>query len=166
MVVAEVSPPARPGHDGDTTEEQSATQKLVDQGGGAKPAKLPASAGSRARGGGRPLKVQRGGDTAQSAAWHWQVMADFTGTGDLTTTTFRVHPQLKLRLRWTFRCAAGTREGTFGFQDLASITRSAGSLEETGTSGRGTSVVYPGGADSFLVVTSSCSWAVKAIQRS
>jgi hypothetical protein len=94
-------------------------------------------------------------------------MAGFSGTGDATTSAFRVRRQADLHLRWTFRCPSGTEAGTLQIQDVDATTRSVdGSIEDMGTAGRGTAVVYPGGADKFLVVTSGCSWTVRAIQRS
>jgi hypothetical protein len=94
-------------------------------------------------------------------------MAGFSGTGDLTTAAFRVREQADLHLRWSFRCPSGTEAGTFEIQDVNAATRSVdGSIEDTGTAGRGTAVIYPGGDHKFLVVTSGCSWTVRAVQRS
>ena len=94
-------------------------------------------------------------------------MAHFSGTGDATTPTFQVRPDQMLRLRWTFRCASATQPGTFEIQSMAAATRRLdGRLDELGAFGRGVTVVHPGGASDYLVVTSSCSWAAKAIQRS
>ena len=172
MVVAEVSPPSRTRGDSASTEKLSVTQNLAGQ--PSSPAsRTPSSASNAARsdglgGGSQPPKAQRGGRLTgdDAAPWHWQVIADFSGTGDLTTAAFRVR-QRNLRLRWTFRCPSATEPGSFDIQDVTAISTSVdGSIEATGTAGRGTAVVYPGGADNFLVVTSSCTWAVKAVQRS
>lgn len=165
MVVAALSPPARTGK----TEEDSATQKLANQ--PSTPSPTSASKAHSAAPGAatQPALALLGSNTAQhhGATWHWQVRAGFSGTGDVTTPTFRVRQQADLHLRWTFRCPSGTQAGTLEIEDVDASTRNVdGSVEDTGIAGRGTAVIYPGGADRFLVVRSGCSWTVKAVQRS
>lgn len=166
MVVAALSPPARTGR----TDEDSVRQSPAGQ----PNSPSPASGSGAARSAPPAADTQPGmallGSNAaghDGAAWHWEVMAGFSGTGDVTTATFRVRQQADLHLRWSFRCPSGTEAGALEIQDVDAATRSVdGSIEDTGTAGRGTVVIYPGGAHKFLVVTSGCSWTVRAVQRS
>jgi len=159
LVVAAESPPAGRR---DTSDQLSARERLATQ-------PNPASSVTPPPTGTTSSPPATGASTTpatDSASWHWHVVEGFSGTGNKTTSTFRVQPHQKWNLRWSFYCPSATRAETFEIQYVPVATAQAHTIiVTTAAAARGTDVVNPDGARAYLIVTSACSWTAKAIQR-
>jgi hypothetical protein len=147
----------------DASDQLSAGQRLATQPNATSPATHPDSGTTSS-----PAATGTSGTPATDVAgWHWHAVADFSGTGTKTTSSFRVKPHQKWNLRWSFYCPSATQDETFEIQYVPAATGQVDTIiMTTAAAGRGTDVVDPDGAGNYLIVTSSCSWTAKAIQRS
>jgi|HubBroStandDraft_2_1064218.scaffolds.fasta_scaffold200279_1 hypothetical protein len=106
-----------------------------------------------------PAKVSGHGTTGSG-----QVVAAFSGRGNLTTGHFRVRPHARWELRWSYSCPAGITEGQLVVADAGASGHGGASIDQTGISGAGSIWLGPGKTTHYLVVISTCSWSMKAVQ--
>jgi hypothetical protein len=94
----------------------------------------------------------------------FDVIARFSGHGDETTRQFRIRPHLRWELRWTYSCPAGMAAGQLIVEDAGSTETNGASIDQTGISGAGATWLNSAVPRHSLVVISTCSWTMKAVQ--
>jgi hypothetical protein len=106
-----------------------------------------------------PAKVSGSGSTGPAP-----VLAAFSGQGNRTTRHFRVRAHARWELRWSYSCPAGVADGQLVVEDAGAAGRGGASIDQTGISGAGSIWLGPGKATHYLIVISTCSWSMKAVQ--
>ena len=90
------------------------------------------------------------------------VLATFTGRGNRTTPTFTVRAHDRWQLRWSYRCPG--HPGQLIVADSDGAGTSGASIDQTGIGGTGSTWLTSSRSRHYLIVISTCSWTMKAVQ--
>lgn len=93
----------------------------------------------------------------------YRVVTAFSGRGNQTTRPFRLRPHLRWELRWTYNCPAAA-VGQLIVEAAGGTEAAGASIYQTGIGGTGSTWLNTGGPKHSLVVISTCSWTMKAVQ--
>jgi hypothetical protein len=88
------------------------------------------------------------------------IIATFTGRGNRTTGQFAIRPHQRWLLHWSYNCPG--QPGQLIVADSAGA--GGASVDQTGLGGAGSTWLTSGQATHYLVVISTCTWTMKAVQ--
>jgi hypothetical protein len=107
----------------------------------------------------RGHQITRGGADAN------QILAVFTGHGSQDTPLFAVGGAGTWTLRWSYRCQASRRPGSFIVSERATDAVSRASVHELGPVGHGATWTYRDAGTHYLAIRSGCAWTTKVVGR-
>lgn len=109
----------------------------------------------------QPTASPSAGKSAQPGTGQPSVLASFTGTGNQARLPFSVAPSSQWELDWHYRCQ---RSPAGQLVIAEGDTAIAGALVDAlGNSGYGSAWAGPATGPHYLVVISSCSWAIQVL---
>ncbi len=91
-----------------------------------------------------------------------RVLMAFSGRGNVTTRQFSVKPHKRWELRWSYLCPATA--GQLIVEDSDGTSAGGASIDQSGISGSGATWLSSARTKHHLVVISTCSWTMKAVQ--
>jgi hypothetical protein len=91
-----------------------------------------------------------------------RVLGAFSGRGNVTTRQFSVKPHKRWELRWSYLCPA--QAGQLIVEDADGSSAGGASIDQSGISGTGATWLTSARTKHQLVVISTCSWTMKAVQ--